>query len=163
VECHVGNFVGNVIQESWVNFEIRELEGGGEDYGIEGFSVCKHFAGDGAVGDGFDGIFVLRFGDGGDGCVEVRTGVSGCEHAGEDLPVATFNLHCPFDRHTDHSFEAMDEVKVLAIVDTSACLDDVRSERGTNLGLVSTISLRGSQYLLCWLPGTVLRSMKLWT
>jgi hypothetical protein len=48
-------------------------------------------------------------------------------------------LHCPFDRHTDHRFKAVDEVEVLAVVHSGTCLDDVGSERRTNLGMLSIV------------------------
>ncbi len=66
-------------------------------------------------------------------------GIGGVEHAREDSPVAAFDLHCPFDRHTDHRFKAVDEVEVLAVVHSGTCLDDVGSERRTNLGMLSIV------------------------
>jgi hypothetical protein len=54
------------------------------------------------------------------------------------LPVAAIYLHCSFDRHADHSLKAMNGVKVLAVVDTSAGLDDIRSILCANLLFVST-------------------------
>ena len=86
----------------------------------------------------FDGVFGFGFRDRGHGCVEEGGGVGGVEHAGEDLPVAAFDLHCPFDGHADHCFEAMDEIEVLPVVDSGGGLDNVGSERGSNLGIVSS-------------------------
>lgn len=137
------------------------MKGGGEDDGVEGFFVCGEVSGEGVRSSGFDGVLVFGLGDGGDGCVEVGAGVGGIEHAGEDLPVSAFDLHCSFYGHTHHSFKAMDEIEVLAIVDSGASLNDVGGERGTDLGTVNVCLTLGATNSPCWLRGTALQSLKL--
>lgn len=97
--------------------------GGGIDVSA---GVCER-------GEDVVAAFTLGFGDGGDGGVEEFGGVGDGYHVVEDLPVAAVDLHGAFDGHTDHGFEAVDYVEVLAVVYSGAGLDDVCGEEGADL------------------------------
>lgn len=72
--------------------------------------------------------------------------IGGLEHAVEDLPITAVDLHSAVNGHADHGFEAVNDVEILAIVDSGACLNEICRKWRANLFQISMIYLIQGEY-----------------
>lgn len=133
MEGYVGDRVRNALQETFFNRDVGILEGTSQDDGVKWFAIGIDIRGGERWSTSVNVVFAGLLGDGCNGRVEYCYSLGGIDHASENLPVSTFDLHSAVNSHTYHRFKTMDNVEVLPIIDSRAGLNDISSKWRTNL------------------------------